>query len=637
MSSNQTSDSISSSAEGWGRSRMEIPSLVHGIAATDINMYIPSADGRYPSSASGEGSSDGFPSANETNPPAGTSSGNSLPGLRLFCTYVHPTTGKQCTNWVRGFASQSELLRHQMNIHGQEEIRLVKSGRLTLENSVIITSKERLEYLERQYASTRFCEECGTEFTSGRRDALIRHIRKGACKRERYPSMGAIAQLGERQTEVIRDLQVPGSNAQAITSMVIPHVFFVGLQPGEDFVGSLVNVTGQSTSVFEIVDFIGTTPQFVFTLSVDPTSVIEVEANPTQESLFACVRDDAENAIACEAIFETLDASGQPANFSAFRPRDVRVSIPATTGSRASLTHVAWSCDGRRLSSAGYEKVVRLWQPEKSLDPRNTTTLGGAHTEIIDFVAWNPTHPELLCSASSKDKRVAFYDARQSRPTQVLSTSRHPINLQYSPDAKTIMVLDDDDRLSFIKHGNTGSEGQLEWKAGDSAKINSQSSPLLSSISLWNHVGDAIFASAIDGMIRIISYPELDIVDKSGAHVRAIYALALDPRGRYLVTGGADSIINFFDLREWLCAKSVSTGDTSIISLSFSYDGEYIACATETTFIDIIATETGQVMHRIPSMSVPGLVAWHPSKHIVASCAEPSSRPDKAWLSIFGL
>lgn len=63
----------------------------------------------------------------------------------------------------------------------------------------------------------------------------------------------------------------------------------------------------------------------------------------------------------------------------------------------------------------------------------------------------------------------------ESRPTQVLNTSRHPINLQYSPDAKTIMVLDDDDRLSFIKHGHTGPEGQLEWKAGDPVKINGQS------------------------------------------------------------------------------------------------------------------------------------------------------------------
>jgi THO complex subunit 3 len=142
----------------------------------------------------------------------------------------------------------------------------------------------------------------------------------------------------------------------------------------------------------------------------------------------------------------------------------------------------------------------------RQLDPRNTTTISGAHTEAVEFVAWNPTHPELFCSSSSKDKRVAFYDARrefrsptvfapflllflqlvasssESRPTQVINTSRHPINLQYSPDAKTIMVLDDDDRLSFIKHGNTGSDGHLEWKTGETARV-----PGYGSVSSYDH------------------------------------------------------------------------------------------------------------------------------------------------------
>lgn len=64
-----------------------------------------------------------------------------------------------------------------------------------------------------------------------------------------------------------------------------------------------------------------------------------------------------------------------------------------------------------------------------------------------------------------------MHSSLESRPTQVINTSRHPINLQYSPDGKTIMVLDDDDRLSFIKYGNTGSDGHLEWKPGETAKV----------------------------------------------------------------------------------------------------------------------------------------------------------------------
>ena len=33
------------------------------------------------------------------------------------------------------------------------------------------------------------------------------------------------------------------------------------------------------------------------------------------------------------------------------------------------MSHVAWSCDGRKLAAVGIDKIVRVWQPEKSVSP----------------------------------------------------------------------------------------------------------------------------------------------------------------------------------------------------------------------------------------------------------------------------
>lgn len=55
---------------------------------------------------------------------------------------------------------------------------------------------------------------------------------------------------------------------------------------------------------------------------------------------------------------------------------------------------------------------------------------------------------------------------------------------------------------------------------------------VLTTIALWNHVGDAIFASTTDGAVRILSYPDVEVQGRAGAHPRACYALALDPRGK---------------------------------------------------------------------------------------------------------
>ena len=31
------------------------------------------------------------------------------------------------------------------------------------------------------------------------------------------------------------------------------------------------------------------------------------------------------------------------------------------------MTHVAWSCDGKRLAAVGIDKVTRVWVPEKGV------------------------------------------------------------------------------------------------------------------------------------------------------------------------------------------------------------------------------------------------------------------------------
>ncbi len=47
------------------------------------------------------------------------------------------------------------------------------------------------------------------------------------------------------------------------------------------------------------------------------------------------------------------------------------------------------------------------------VEMRSATTYPGGHSEDIDYVAWNPTHPELFCTSSQKDKRIVFWDGRR--------------------------------------------------------------------------------------------------------------------------------------------------------------------------------------------------------------------------------
>jgi hypothetical protein len=47
------------------------------------------------------------------------------------------------------------------------------------------------------------------------------------------------------------------------------------------------------------------------------------------------------------------------------------------------------------------------------MEPRAATNFTGGHSEEVDHVSWNPTHPDLFCSTSQKEKRIVFWDARR--------------------------------------------------------------------------------------------------------------------------------------------------------------------------------------------------------------------------------
>ncbi|EJD53982.1 WD40 repeat-like protein [Auricularia subglabra TFB-10046 SS5] len=318
-----------------------------------------------------------------------------------------------------------------------------------------------------------------------------------------------------------------------------------------------------------------------------------------------------------------------PPNFPAWRSRDTRLST------KDAVLAVAWSCDGKYLASCGYERSVRVWQPERSLEVRSTTTLSGAHGNHVECISWDPTHPEILCSASRKDMKVAFWDVRQPKPIQNFALTRRPLNIQFCPTGKRVLVLDDDDRLSFIKLGETTSpEGKPLWSYNEPARPAPGSIIAMSAV--WAHTGSAIFTGGTDGSIRVIEYPSLEVLDKITAHVGHCYALALDPRGKYLATGGADSIVSLIDLEQWLPVRAFSSTETTVNALSFSHDGEYLAIAGDHPYVELVASETGQVMHRVPGITAAQSVAWHPSKHVLAYCGEHSPDPKMGWISVFG-
>ncbi|PSR93794.1 hypothetical protein PHLCEN_2v4689 [Hermanssonia centrifuga] len=157
----------------------------------------------------------------------------------------------------------------------------------------------------------------------------------------------------------------------------------------------------------------------------------------------------------------------------------------------------------------------------------------------------------------------------------------------------------------------------------------------------FNHAGDGLIVTPpAEHTLRAVAYPSLNLVYATPAHVGGCVASALDPRGRYLASGGYDTIVNLFDLSDWICARTITSCDHSITAINFSHDGEFLAIASQGSYIDICAVETGQPMHRVPTLGPSAAVQWHPSRYIIAYCGQTKIReggpPPAAWISLFG-
>lgn len=57
---------------------------------------------------------------------------------------------------------------------------MIRNGELSYDKAQVVTSPEKFQRFESHFSTTKYCESCGTAFSSGRRDAISRHVRKGA-------------------------------------------------------------------------------------------------------------------------------------------------------------------------------------------------------------------------------------------------------------------------------------------------------------------------------------------------------------------------------------------------------------------------------------------------------------------------
>ncbi|KAL2172398.1 hypothetical protein VTG60DRAFT_5673 [Thermothelomyces hinnuleus] len=288
-----------------------------------------------------------------------------------------------------------------------------------------------------------------------------------------------------------------------------------------------------------------------------------------------------------------------------------------SSSSHHRLRLIAWNPLSTWVATVTSEKTIRVWNPEKR-EHRYSTELRG-HVAGIEKIAFNPAKEAELCSVSN-DGAVKIWDVRTKACVSEIKGPSGAHSLAWAPDGSSLLV------------GN---------KRGELFQISPTKSAVVSSHQLgvdtnqmafcWS--GKKVFIPTADGTIRILSYPELEPVLHTSysardggpaefmlkGHTASCLTTELSPAGKYLATGGADSIIALFDTKDWICQRTISRMVGPVKCLSFTFDGTYLVGGSEEgSGIDVIHTETGELIHTFKTAGPCEAVAWSPTRYCLA-------------------
>ncbi|KAK7208272.1 WD40-repeat-containing domain protein [Myxozyma melibiosi] len=333
--------------------------------------------------------------------------------------------------------------------------------------------------------------------------------------------------------------------------------------------------------------------------------------------------------------------------------------------SSAIVRRVSWNALGSLIAASGTTTpngvhVIRIWNPDKP-DVKYSTELRG-HTQAADSIAWDPTLADRLVSCSAGDGTVRLWDVRLRETLKILKLTANaagasgagnagnqtasslkdgaavegatnlpqlcPLLVRFTPDGRWVLISGTQGRGIYIVDAKTfapsenGSNGVLE--------VSNDSDVTCATVS---NSCSVLAVGLSSGAVKFYSFDtqtghaDPEPVWTMNAHRTGITCMEFDQRGQFLALGSNDSLVSIWDTQELACIRTIGKSAFPVKSISFSFDGAYLAVSLEAADpVQIIHVESGEIVHsigRTSAFSVPSL-DWHPLRYWLAFGGDPT-------------